>query len=210
MPYGHISISGTSAAGNLSMSTHHCCLGGPGVTVQIDERLFHHKPKYHRGRPAAQEVWVFGMLDTSQSPALVVMMTVPDRSVQTLLPIMQRHLRNGTIVHSDQWRAYNRVQQLPSVAQHGTANYSLSFVDPTTGVHTQNIESYILESGENKVQADEGGSRVNPTWMSSCGGSGTVQVLTLAIFQRHSSSASAFVYPFRILAAYQRVGRLSM
>ena len=86
MPYGHISISGTSAAGNLSMSTHHCCLGGPGVTVQIDESLFRHKPKYHRGRPAAKEVWVFGMLDTRQSPALVVMMTVPDRSAQTLLP----------------------------------------------------------------------------------------------------------------------------
>ena len=84
---------------------------------------------------------MFGMLDTSQSPALGVMTTVPDRSAQTLLPIMQQHLRNGTIVHNDQWRAYSRVQQLPSVAQHGTVNHSLNFVDPTTGVHTQNIES---------------------------------------------------------------------
>ena len=57
-------------------------LGGPGVIVQIDESLFRHKPKYHRGRPAAQEVWVFGMVDTSQSPALGVMMTVPDRTAQ--------------------------------------------------------------------------------------------------------------------------------
>ena len=33
--------------------------------------------KYHRARPTAQEIWVFGMVDTGQSPALGVMVTVP-------------------------------------------------------------------------------------------------------------------------------------
>jgi len=37
--------------------------------------------------------------------------------------------------------AYNRVQQLNSVA-HQTMNYSITFVDPVTGVYTQNAESY--------------------------------------------------------------------
>lgn len=69
-------------------------------------------------------------------------MTVPNRSAQTLLPIMQQHLRPGTIVYSDQWSAYRNVQQLAAVAQHDTVNHSLNFVDPVTGVHTQNIESY--------------------------------------------------------------------
>ena len=82
------------------------------------------------------------MVDTSQSPALGVMKIVPDRSAATLLPIMQQHLRSGTIVHSDEWAAYRRVQQLSPVATHGTVNHSLHFVDPTTGVHTQNVESY--------------------------------------------------------------------
>ena len=82
------------------------------------------------------------MVDTSHSPALGVMEIVSNRSAQTLLPIMQQHLRNGTTVHNDQWAAYNNVQQLPSVTQHSTVNHSLFFVDPTTGVHTQNVESY--------------------------------------------------------------------
>lgn len=82
------------------------------------------------------------MVDTSFTPALGVMVTVQDRSAQTLLPIMQRHIRPGTTVYSDSWAAYRNVQQLATVAQHDMVNHSLHFVDPVTGVHTQNVESY--------------------------------------------------------------------
>ena len=37
---------------------------------------------------------------------------------------------------------YKSVQQLPAVSQHGTMNHSIEFVNPSTGVHTQNMESY--------------------------------------------------------------------
>ena len=117
-------------------------LGGNNVVVQIDESLFRHKPKYHHGRAPRSEQWVFGLVDTTSSPSIGYMELVPRRDASTLLPIIQAHTRPGTIIYSDQWRAYNSVAQLPNVSTHSRVNHSLNFVDPVTGVHTQNVESY--------------------------------------------------------------------
>ena len=82
------------------------------------------------------------MVDTSVSPALGVMELVASRDAATLLPIIQRHVHPEIVVWSDMWAAYNNVQHLPPVAQHQTVNYIIEFVNSTTGVHTQNMESY--------------------------------------------------------------------
>ena len=82
------------------------------------------------------------MVDTSHTPALGYMEIVARRDAATLLPIIQAHVAPGTEIHSDQWAAYRQVSSLPNVGAHSVVNHTYDFVDPVTGTHTQNIESY--------------------------------------------------------------------
>src|SRR5690348_804842 len=97
------------------------------------------RAKYNRGRNLRQrDRWVLGIYDPVKK--IGYMEFVDSRDAQTLLPIVQRVVRPGSTVHTDGWRAYNG---LPALGfGHGVVNHSLFFVDPVTGVHTQNVEAY--------------------------------------------------------------------
>ena len=117
-------------------------IGGPGVIVEIDESKFG-KSKYNRGR-YVEGVWVFGCIErVSKKKFLFPLLEDPKRNSATLLPLIQRYVEPGSLIISDEWRAYSR---LPSLGyQHQTVNHSANFVDPITGAHTQNIERLWLD-----------------------------------------------------------------
>ena len=57
----------------------------------------------------------------------------------TLLPIIHAHILPGTRVMSNKWKADDCLQD--EGYQHLTVNYSLNFVDPHAGAHTQGFEN---------------------------------------------------------------------
>ena len=81
------------------------------------------------------------MADTLTTPFHGYLEVVSHRDAATSLPIIQAHVWPGTIIWSNQWRAYSNVSGLPNVG-HETVNHSVEFKKSVTGVHTNNIESY--------------------------------------------------------------------
>ena len=69
-------------------------LGGQDVLVQVDKSLMNSKPKYNVGRcNNHQQCWAFGIADTSTKPATLICIRVEDRTKETLLALITRHVK---------------------------------------------------------------------------------------------------------------------
>nr|CAI5850814.1 unnamed protein product [Callosobruchus analis] len=94
--------------------------------------------KYHVGRLLNREVWVLGIYDTTLKRGHI--MYVPDRSRQTLEGKIQRFVRPGSEIWTNCWSGYTGLSALGYV--HRTVNHSNNFVDPLSGVCTNQVEGY--------------------------------------------------------------------
>jgi len=118
-------------------------IGGQGRVVEIDESKFG-KRKYNRGK-RVDGSWILGMIDigTKEDPnkdGPFRLEICPDnkRTKEALLPLIRKYVYPGTIIRTDCWLAYDFTDD---DYIHETANHSLHYKDPETGVHTNNIES---------------------------------------------------------------------
>ena len=110
-------------------------IGGDGVVVEIDESKFG-KSKYNRGR-RVDGCWVFGGIERVAKKCFFQI--VDDRSAETLIPIIRKFIKKGSIIHSDCWKSYSCLEA--EGYSHFTVNHSKEFADSETGAHTQTIES---------------------------------------------------------------------
>ena len=117
-------------------------LGGEGIIVEIDEAKIG-KRKFEKGRLITGQ-WIFGGFERETKKFFIE--CVPDRSVSTLLTVIQKWIKPGTTIISDCWKAYNCLGN--KGYKHLTVNHSYNFVDSD---HTQLILRTLKELGETLV-----------------------------------------------------------
>ncbi|KCZ79174.1 hypothetical protein H312_03443, partial [Anncaliia algerae PRA339] len=116
-------------------------LGGSGVTVHVDETKLNFNVKSHRGHSPSEPSWALVFADTSYFPSRGYVELVENRKSSTLLEVINRVVLPHSIIYTDEWPSYANINQNEAYL-HRTVTHKYHFVDPTTGVHTQNVESY--------------------------------------------------------------------
>jgi transposase len=100
-------------------------------TVHIDESLFGGRGgNNRRGWAAEGKTIVFGMIEAG---GRVVLKIIPDRKSRTIIPIIRRTIRKGSMVRSDKFKVY---RVLP------TFGYTHRVKDNTKGTNNNVIEGY--------------------------------------------------------------------
>ncbi|KAG0423670.1 hypothetical protein DMUE_6132, partial [Dictyocoela muelleri] len=112
--------------------------GEPKI-VEIDESLFF-KRKYDRGR-VVEGQWYVGGVEKGTKNAFLV--PVFDRSAQTMARVIYENVLPGSIIMTDEWKAYDRAMRDMPEYLHYTVNHSINFVNPyDSNIHTQTIEGF--------------------------------------------------------------------
>ena len=75
------------------------------------------------------------------------------RDRYTLEPLIKKHIKIGTHIISDTYRAYNKIKDIPGYT-HSTVNHRKNFVDEEDpNVHIQNMEAtWRVAKHHNKVR----------------------------------------------------------
>ncbi|RUS92143.1 hypothetical protein EGW08_000167 [Elysia chlorotica] len=109
-------------------------IGGPNLTVEIDEAKFG-KRKFHRGR-VMEGQWVLGGI--CRETWVCSRPCARSRCRRPLIHTTRKGSARDTVL-TDEWQAYSRLPEFGFT--HQTVNHSKNCVNPETGTNTNLIEN---------------------------------------------------------------------
>ncbi|KAH7823178.1 putative transposase-like protein [Monocercomonoides exilis] len=113
-------------------------IGGEGKIVEIDEAVWRRR-KYHKGKKK-KLIWIIGGVVRLEGggDGDRFMMIVPDRTKETLIPIILDHLKFGTKIYSDKWKAFQCLSTFGYL--HETVCHKRKFFNKENKACTNTIE----------------------------------------------------------------------
>ena len=113
-------------------------IGGPGLTVQIDETMVY-RHKNHKGNIVPQD-WVICGVCVEKKESF--MCYVSNRTAYELYECCRDWINPQSHIVTDCWRAYPEVTRRLQASSHQTVNHSSNFVDPKTGACTNHVKGF--------------------------------------------------------------------
>ena len=117
-------------------------IGGEGVQVEIDKTVIVHH-KFNRGC-VLKQLWLFGRIERLSKRRLVVALNGPtgdQRNSATLLSLIEKYIKPGSIIYSNAWPVYISISLLGLRYKHFVINHSENFVT-SEEIHIQTIERF--------------------------------------------------------------------
>ena len=111
---------------------------GKSDVIEIDESLFGKKRKNNKGDPT-ERIWIFGLVDRMTRKSFFT--PVHDRTSQTLLPIIKRRVKRGSMIYHDDWSVYKQLET--HGYRHDVVVHTKEFVS-ATGACTNTIEGIFF------------------------------------------------------------------
>ena len=105
--------------------------------VQLDKSYLRHQPKYFRDSWRGQQYMVFGIIDTVTKKCLIE--CVPNNAKETLIPIIEEHVHQGSMIYTDGLATYRCLSEKGFV--HTSCNHSEGEYVAPDGTNTNTIES---------------------------------------------------------------------
>ena len=118
-------------------------LGGPGFIVQIDETMLNFKVKSHRGRSPSNRTDCLCIVEVNTRITRAYACSIPDKKAETLIPIICSQVASNSIIHTDEHRSYACL--LMYFTEHQTVCHKYEFINRTTLVNTQDVQSFNNE-----------------------------------------------------------------
>lgn len=111
-------------------------LGGLNVSIEIDELCYGGKKLKNGRKIKKQKEWVLGIRERITGRTIVVV--VPNRKADTLIHYIELYVKKGSVIHTDCWRGYSRLEQLDF--EHLCVNHQYFHVNRVNKAHIQTVE----------------------------------------------------------------------
>ncbi|KAG0441583.1 hypothetical protein DMUE_0937 [Dictyocoela muelleri] len=118
-------------------------LGGVNKEVQVDETSLNFKVKSHRGRSATNKTDAICIVELNEKITRAYACVIPNKKASTMIPIICDNVASGSTIRTDEHRSYSSLSKLGYTHQKICHKYN--FVEPTTGINTQAVESFNNE-----------------------------------------------------------------